>query len=198
MNQRILLRACTVFFSVLRPGFVAGSEISALIGTCWRRILLVAVAFLLSLVSTVGAQQPLHGLVVDDETGIPLSGVNIALRGSQRATTSNDEGRFSLVGLVLGTYELQATRIGYEALLREVVVGPETAPLMLRLTPAVLHLREVTVTPGAFRFMDDGATASQQLMSRADIETAPQFSDDIFRKIVRDNAARAFGLEAAS
>ena len=25
-----------------------------------------------------------------------------------------------------------------------------------------------------------------------------EFSDDIFRKIVRDNAARAFGLEAAS
>jgi hypothetical protein len=50
------------------------------------------------------------------------------------------------------------------------VVGSEQTDvsLVLRLIPAILKLKEVTVTPGAFRFMDGGAAASQQIMSRTD------------------------------
>ena len=149
--------------------------------------LLLPVALALLLAASADAQPEVRGQVVDHDSGTPLSGVNIVLGDSGRAGVSDDEGRFHLADLDPGTYQLQATRVGYEPHLLQVAVGSEAAaaPLMLRLTAAVLELGEVTVTPGAFRFMDSNTAASRQLMSRADVESAPQFSDDIFRAVHR-------------
>ena len=45
-------------------------------------------------------------------------------------------------------------------------------------------LKEITVTPGSFSFMD-GAGPSAQIMTRRDIESVPQFGEDLFRAVNR-------------
>ena len=150
----------------------------------WRTLVVVAT---LSLIpgAALGSELSVRGRVVDKDTGVPLSGVNLVLHNPERAAISDQEGYFGFFDLAPGIYQLRATRIGYRPLSWEAVVGTQAEPLVLHLAAAVLELKEMTVTPGAFRFMDSGAPASRQLMSRTDIETAPQFSDDIFRAVHR-------------
>ena len=124
-----------------------------------------------------------HGRVVDADSGVPLAAVNVAVPALARATISDGQGHFRLRGVPAGAYELRISRIGYEQLMQQVDVDGQA--LMLVLTPMVLRLREMTVTPGAFRFMDSKAPAPLQTLTREDIEGAPQFSDDIFRAIHR-------------
>lgn len=131
------------------------------------------------------AQPALHGRVVDADTGAPLSEVNIELLGLNRATASDEQGRFHFVDIEAGICSVRVARIGYQPRILVAEVGTKTPLLLIKLSAAVLELSEMTVTPGAFRFMDSGEAAARQIMTRGDIETAPQFSDDIFRAVHR-------------
>ena len=137
--------------------------------------------------ATISGARALSGRAFDAHTGAAISEVNIHLPGLGLLAVSDGDGRFELAGVPEGKHVLEVSRIGYEALTETLVVGPgsESDLVTFRLTAAVLQLGEVTVTPGAFRFMDRSAAASRQTMSRADIAAAPQFSDDIFRAIHR-------------
>lgn len=165
----------------------------------WRaRLVLAGLCLLLALAAQaqkgavvpgdVVASERIRGQVTDAVTGEPLAAVNVALPAAHQATVTDAEGYFTLVGVpAAGQHTLRVTRIGYEPGDLQ-IDGPAAhsgALLSVTLVPAILTLREITVTPGAFRIMDATAAASHQSLSRADIEASPQFSDDIFRAIHR-------------
>jgi hypothetical protein len=160
-----------------------------------NRVLGVAAAFLWMLQAVAVSAQPgtaaLHGVVLSDESGKPISDVNLALINvasgeKQQGTTSDGDGRFIITGVVAGGYQLRATRIGFDMLIREdVTIEPGLdLHLELSMSPAAFRLREITVTPGSFAFMET-ESATRQIMSRADIESVPQFGEDIFRAVNR-------------
>ena len=67
--------------------------------------------------SPVWAQIPhikLSGRVTDASTGAPLYFVNVFLSNTMKGAATDEEGRFSIVNVPLGTYELIASMIGYE------------------------------------------------------------------------------------
>lgn len=134
----------------------------------------------------VAGDTRIAGRVIDAHSGAALASAYVRVVDTGSATITGIDGRFILESPAAAGLVLQATHVGYEVLNAAVEVGTGSrAPLILELIPAVLQLREVTVTPGAFRFMDSGEPASRQAMTRADIEAAPQFSEDIFRAIQR-------------
>ncbi len=106
------------------------------------------------------------------------------MRGTDIRATTDHEGGFVLSGVAPGTYTLQASRVGYQDLARESIrVRPdEKVDLRLQMRRIVTLLEEITVTPGAFSFMEGGSTTSQT-MSREEIESAPQLAEDIFRAV---------------
>jgi len=53
------------------------------------------------------------GLVTDSTSGEPLPGVNVVLSGTNQGAATNSEGRFTISGIEPGTYDLQASFIGY-------------------------------------------------------------------------------------
>ena len=59
-----------------------------------------------------------HG-VVRDSTGVPVSGVEVAVAGSGMRSRSNDSGAYHLAGLAPGPATLTARRIGYRAFREE-------------------------------------------------------------------------------
>ncbi|MBT4502293.1 MAG: TonB-dependent receptor [Gemmatimonadetes bacterium] len=160
------------------------------------RICLVVVCALLWSVHTAVFAQPrtpgeektgdLHGLIVDEQSGEPLGGVNVVLQSTQLGHTTDRDGRFTIGNVHPGTYILQASCVGYRKIVREgVQIGSgEDLQLELSMVPSVFQLREVTVTPGSFSFMK-GETSSPQIMSREDIKSVPQFGEDIFRAVNR-------------
>ncbi|PPL02944.1 TonB-linked outer membrane protein, SusC/RagA family [Parapedobacter indicus] len=85
-------------------------------------------------------QQTVQG-TVKDETGALIAGASIYIKGTQRGTMTNDDGRFVLPDVPAGA-TLVISNTGYET--REVAVGSQTA-LTITLTTVSQEIDEVVV-----------------------------------------------------
>ena len=71
--------------------------------------------FLLLITSiTFASSGKISGKVVDAETGEPLVGVNIIIRGTHTGVASDIDGFYFIINLNPGVYTLEASYIGYE------------------------------------------------------------------------------------
>jgi TonB-linked SusC/RagA family outer membrane protein len=87
--------------------------------------------------------------MVKDETGSPMVGVPVQLRGTSVGTLSDIDGNYTLTGTVdAGTYEMIATIIGYATSSKKVDISASNSTLKMDfdLSPDVLNLDEVVVT----------------------------------------------------
>ncbi len=72
------------------------------------------------------AGSSLEGVVLDAETSAPLAGAKVEILGTGRIATSSDEGKYVIVNLPAGTYEVRASAEGYTPIvLKGIVVGKE-------------------------------------------------------------------------
>ncbi len=91
------------------------------------------------------------GTLVDATTKVPVPGADVkvsspALIGGARATTTGDDGRFELVELPGGTYDVEAGYPGFTPVRARLVVRPgEAAPLTLRWSPTSTEVKTYTV-----------------------------------------------------
>ena len=89
------------------------------------------------------------GKVVDGETGEPLIGVSIVVQSTTLGAASNLDGNYLVKKLPPGTYTLQVSSIGYEAItIEEVAIkSGETANLDIVVTPkSVSTGKKIVVT----------------------------------------------------
>lgn len=119
--------------------------------TCSFRLSAVLAAALLAVSPGAGwAQQQqgtIAGSVTDRVGGTPLAGVRLTVLGTNRSAVTNQEGRYTLVGVPVGTYQVQASVIGYGAATNTAVVtagGIEELDFALR--PAAVSLDALVVT----------------------------------------------------
>jgi len=77
----------------------------------------------------------IEGRIVDAETGDPLSGANVQVLGTERGTTTDTDGRFS-IRVRVGTIPIRASFVGYTAQRKDVEVDvDETVQVRFRLRP---------------------------------------------------------------
>ncbi|MGH7460624.1 MAG: TonB-dependent receptor domain-containing protein [Longimicrobiales bacterium] len=131
-----------------------------------------------SLTRVVDAQEPttytINGRVRDAETGSPLVGVQLLIRGTRNGALSDARGVFSIIGqLAAGSYVLEAQMIGRETATQAITLGGERVLNVsdIALATTALSLQEVVVTgtaaPTARRALGnavstvDGATLRQ-------------------------------------
>lgn len=130
------------------------------------------VVILGALVGLFGASWPafaqetgtVTGRVVAARTGVPLGSVQIYLVGTAVGTLSADNGRYILLNVTPGTYQLRAERIGYRTVTQEVTVRAGQSEVMnFGLEEEVLGLDEIVVTgeAGAARRREVGNTITQ-------------------------------------
>ena len=160
------------------------------------RVTIIALTWALTTVSSAGLAAQAHtpalvsatvtGQVVDAGTKAPVRQAEVTLTGAGLRTATDNDGGFALGDVPPGTYALSVTRVGYVPLQRDAVhVTPgATVTVSIELQRLVTLLETVTVTPGAFSFMDTGS-GTRQTMSREDIESVPQLGEDIFRAVNR-------------
>ena len=88
------------------------------------------------------------GQVAEAATGEPLPGVNVALVGTATGATTDVEGRYAITGVEAGTYDVQASFIGYETtvIANVGVEAGETAAVDIEMAEETLGLDEVVVT----------------------------------------------------
>jgi TonB-linked SusC/RagA family outer membrane protein len=133
------------------------------------------------LVATAGdAQQvgQITGQVTDAQSGAPLSEVQVFLPGPQLGTLSRSNGRFVILNVPAGTYEVRAQRIGFSTSTQSVTVtAGGVAQVDFALETEALGLDEIVVTgtAGAARRREIGNSISQ--INVADVaERTPEVS----------------------
>ena len=108
---------------------------------------LLAVVLLLQSIPLSG-QEPgtIRGVVIDAEGGAPVSGAAIDIRGPTAARTeSGSDGRWAVIGLARGQYELTVTRIGFQDQVVQAEV-PGSGQLRIALRTRALPLDALVVT----------------------------------------------------
>jgi hypothetical protein len=131
------------------------------------------------------AQGAIDGLVTGAGSGAPVIGAEVRLVGRSRPTYTGTNGRFTLDNINAGEYEIRVARIGFRVHRSVVSVDTGTVAVSIELSPAAFRLSEIVVTPGHFGVMEVQMPASQQTLTREDIETIPQLGEDIFRAVKR-------------
>ena len=104
------------------------------------------VAALMLIVPSVGAQQ-ITGRVIDQQTGQPIAAVQVFIPDTGLGALSQQNGRYLLLNVPVGTHTLNAQRIGYAGQTAEVTVAAgETLVQDFRLSEQALGLDEIIVT----------------------------------------------------
>jgi hypothetical protein len=97
-----------------------------------------------------GVQQgtaTITGHVTDGALKTPLSEVSVRVEGTALRTTANADGKYTITGVVPGTYRITARRVGYQALTKEITIaGDQAATLDFALVAAPTRLDEVVTT----------------------------------------------------
>lgn len=134
-----------------------------------KSVLLLLLLFW-GLASQAQQNYSLKGKIIDSESGEPIPGVNILLKGSLVGTVSNSDGQFELT-LPSGLQQLKISYIGYNSLEPEVQI-PHTGELIIRMQAEDLELREFQVVSTGFqelspeRSTGSFASLDQKLVNR--------------------------------
>jgi len=113
---------------------------------------LFAVSLLLIFWTIPAVAGILKGRVTDRSSGDPLPQVNISVRGTTLGASSGPDGVYSITGIPDGTYEVQASLIGYEPAVSEVTVpATGTTELDILLDETSVSINEVVVYGASFR-----------------------------------------------
>ena len=97
--------------------------------------------------TTLQAQESgrVSGIVTDD-AGQPVPQVQVVLVGTRFGALTDQQGRFLIVGVTPGSYQLRAQRIGYRPLTQDLAVtSGQAVTANLRLTGAATVLNQVAV-----------------------------------------------------
>ena len=149
----------------------------------------IFICFLLLLCSLGTQAQNLStvaGTVRDRATQEVLPGVSIILEGTDFGTATDAEGRYRLSGVPPGSYNLRASFVGYDPLLRY-NIGLSTGnvnTLNLELNTVPQTLGEVTVTANrAIRVATAETPLSVQRLTTEEIKSNPGGNFDISRVV---------------
>ncbi|TGE22403.1 TonB-dependent receptor [Hymenobacter aquaticus] len=153
-----------------------------------HRYWLLLFLFLFLLSSPLHAQTTgqISGTVRDRATQEALPGVTVVLDGTSFGTATDEQGRYRFTGIPTGSYNLRASFVGYEPLLRaNVSVTSGNANIInLELNAGSKQLGEVTVTASrAIRVATAETPLSVQRLNTEEIKTYPGGNFDISKVV---------------
>lgn len=91
----------------------------------------------------------ISGKVIDDQSGQPLSGIKVSIKGTSQSTLTGSDGSYRFSSLAPGDYTLQVQKQGYQPL--ESIVRVKANVVNFALRPDILQGEAVVVTGIASR-----------------------------------------------
>src|SRR6185437_2479787 len=104
-------------------------------------LLTIVTAFFIT--SAFSQQRTITGQILFEGTKAPVTGATITIKGSRKATTSTDDGKFSIAAPV-GNVTLVVSYVGYEN--KDVLVNASSDNVNIALNASSQRLNEVVVT----------------------------------------------------
>ena len=110
----------------------------SIIGIWSVTIMVVCLTFWKSAHTQIIPRVNIKGRVIDGSTKKPLFYANVFLANTTRGAATDEDGRFVIDGIPLGTYELVATMMGYDKESKEVIMKePKDAVVDFQLWPRI-------------------------------------------------------------
>ncbi|MBI4810652.1 MAG: carboxypeptidase-like regulatory domain-containing protein, partial [Ignavibacteriales bacterium] len=136
--------------------------------------ILVLFTLLINAISFGGNTGKIIGRVTDAMSGDPIIGVNVLVVGTTRGATTDIDGKYTIIGIPIGSYTIRASQVGYAAYeIKDVKVGAdETTPLNFKLTSSEVQLQGVVVTADQ-QLVNSLTTSSTQTVSEKSIQSIP-------------------------
>lgn len=149
------------------------------------KIILMLFLFLLSKnVLLAGEAGKIAGKVLDKESREPLPGINIIVKGTTLGAATDLGGRYFIIGVPPGTYELQASAVGYHTIaISNVRVRVDlTSEINIAMESTVIEIPTVVVTAEQ-KMVQKDITSTRKTISREDFTELPGFEStrDIFK-----------------
>lgn len=128
----------------------------------YARLLRLVACALLAGTPAAAQSAALTGVVKDGETGAAIMGATVLLRGTPLSTASGNDGRFSLLRLDAGTYNVYVAAMGYAAdsTMGVAIAAGERKDLAFALHRIPLELQEIVVTSSRSAERADESTVS--------------------------------------
>ncbi len=146
----------------------------------------ICFTFLTGLNSVSYAQEigNLTGFVKDAQTGKPLPGASVLLKGTSLGDATDTNGYYRITDIPSGTYTVIVRFVGYKPATKyNIVIKSEgNADINFELEPTTLSLEELTVTPDFFS-TEPATPLSTQTLSGVEIASYPGGNNDIARVV---------------
>lgn len=124
------------------------------------------------------------GKVTDAQSGEGLISVNILVVGTTRGAVTDVDGKYTIIGIPIGSYTVRASQVGYQQVeISDVKIGAdETTPLNFKLLSTAVEMKGVTVTADQ-QLVNNLSTSSTQTVSEKTIENIPNVKsvEDVLR-----------------
>lgn len=134
-------------------------------------------AFTLLICSTLfaGTTGKIAGVVKDAESGVPLPGVNVVIKGTTMGAATNLNGEYFIINVPVSTYTLRASMVGYiEMEVEEVtVVADLTTTQEFELKPTVLDIGQVIKVVAERPLIQGDRTGSLQITTGEQLQNMP-------------------------
>jgi hemoglobin/transferrin/lactoferrin receptor protein len=125
--------------------------------------------FILASIFQLNSQTILSGLVLDDETNLPIEGVNVVNQNNNKNTTTNHSGLFQ-IPIENGQNEIVFFRIGYKSSKNNILKENEIMYLEIKLKPSLISTGEITVTSTRYQKLEKEVALPLEVISEDKIE----------------------------
>ena len=111
-------------------------------------ILLIVFFYMFSGISTAQTRSRIVGTVKDSQTQEPLIGTSVVVKGTYLGASTDLDGKFFIVNVPVGTYDLTVSMLGYKTqLLKNIMVSADrVTSLDISLDPTTIQGEEVVVS----------------------------------------------------
>lgn len=142
------------------------------------------VFFILTGQIIAGETGKIAGVVKDKQSGEPLLGVNVIIKGTTMGAATDEDGKYFIINVPPGTYELQASAIGYHKItIQSVVVHIDlTTEINIELESSIIETPTVVVTAEQ-KMVQKDITSTRRTVSREKMKDTPgmESTADIFK-----------------
>ncbi|MEP6514161.1 MAG: TonB-dependent receptor [Parafilimonas sp.] len=139
-----------------------------------RRMIFV-IGFLITAFAA-NSQVKISGTVKDNR-GKPVPNASVTLKNTYDGTTADSSGNYSFTTTEKGSYQLEATALGYKTIVQPITLDKENINLSFSLKEEMNELTAVVVTAGSFEAGDKKRAAT--VLSSIDIVTTAGSNADI-------------------
>lgn len=107
---------------------------------CYSLLLLLMIS-----VSTLFAQSNISGNITDT-AGVPIAGVNVIIEGTTQGAVSDFDGNYTITNVENGTYNLNATYLGFSKFTQSVTINSEDVTINISMKEDAESLDQIIVT----------------------------------------------------